>query len=79
MSRSAVERLRRSLPRWSRRWLIAAGLVTVLLAGLVGALAWPAAPGFTAHEQLLTVRSGPDGATPVTLDTTLYLPDGASA
>lgn len=65
--------------RWSRRRLIAAGLVTVLLAGVVGAVAWPAAPGFTGYEQVLTVRSGPDGATPVTLDTTLYLPDGASA
>lgn len=64
---------------WSRPRLVATGLVTVLLAGLVGVLAWPAAPGYAAHERRLTVRSGPDGATPVTLDTTLYLPDGASA
>jgi ABC-2 type transport system ATP-binding protein len=75
---SVAGRLRRALPLLGRRRLVAAGAVAVLLAGLAGWAAWPSAAGFTRHHQLLTVASGPDGATPVTLDTTIYLPEGAS-
>jgi ABC-2 type transport system ATP-binding protein len=62
--------------RWawpSRRRLVAAALAVGLVAGTVGWVVWPDAPGFTTERRMLTV--GPDQ---VRLDTTLYLPDGAS-
>lgn len=76
---SFVARRLRGRPRLTRGRLVAAAAVAALLVGLVGWVVWPAAPGFTSQEQTLTVDSGPAGDTPVALDTTLYLPDGASA
>lgn len=64
--------------RVTLRHRVAAAAVALLLAGLVGWAVWPSGPGFTRHDQPLTVVSGPDGAAPATLDTSLYLPDGAS-
>ncbi|GGJ82410.1 ABC transporter ATP-binding protein [Pilimelia anulata] len=58
--------------------MLAAALVVVLLAGLVW-LAWPAGTPFTRTAATITVASGPDGGEQVPLDTTFYLPDGASA
>jgi ABC-2 type transport system ATP-binding protein len=75
---SVARRLRGALARLRGRPLVAAAAVAVLLAGLAGWAAWPSASEFSRHHQLLTVASGPDGATPVDLDTTLYLPEGAS-
>ncbi|QSB15095.1 alpha/beta fold hydrolase [Natronosporangium hydrolyticum] len=86
---AVASRLRGWRPAWSRRRLVVAGstrrrllvagLVAGLLVGLVGWAVWPEQVGYTSREEVLTVQSGPDGATPVTLDTTFYLPDGASA
>ncbi len=61
-----------------RRWT-AMGVPTLLLiAGLVWWLGGEE-DSFRAHEQRLRVNSGPDGTAPVTLDTTLYLPDRAGS
>ena len=54
----------------------------MLLALIVGVVAWavrPTAPGYTAQSQMITVLTGPDGTTPVALDTTYYRPRPASA
>ncbi|HSR23997.1 MAG TPA: alpha/beta fold hydrolase, partial [Candidatus Eisenbacteria bacterium] len=63
----------------TRRRLLAGGAVVALLAGLVAWAAWPATPGYTAGPGTITVLTGPDGATPVALDTTYYRPRAASA
>jgi ABC-2 type transport system ATP-binding protein len=73
-----MESGRRVIPRTNRGRLVAAGLVAALLAGVVGWVVWPDDRPHT-EQRTLTVASGPDGATPVELDTTLYLPEGASA
>ena len=69
--------IRRALP--TRRRAAAAAVVAVLL---VGAVVWavrPQGPDVRTESAVLTVRSGPAGDQPVDLDTTLYLPEGASA
>ncbi|MFI7577578.1 alpha/beta fold hydrolase [Micromonospora sp. NPDC049497] len=69
--------IRRALP--TRRRAVAATAVAVLL---VGAVVWavrPQGPDVRTESAVLTVRSGPAGNEPVDLDTTLYLPEGASA
>ncbi|MEN3307358.1 MAG: type transport system ATP-binding protein [Micromonosporaceae bacterium] len=65
--------------RLTRRRVVAGSVALAALVGLTGWAAWPSTPGYTTTSQLLTVRTGPDGATPVTLDTTYYLPRAASA
>lgn len=75
---STIERVRR-LARLGRGRLVAAAVALAVVAAAIGWVAWPDPPGFTTAERMLTVDSGPDGATPVNLDTTLYLPEGASA
>ncbi|HEY0697104.1 MAG TPA: alpha/beta fold hydrolase, partial [Micromonospora sp.] len=72
-------RLRRALPRMNRRRLVTASVVTVLLGGAVTWAVWPERKPFDPLSQVISVRSGPDGTEPVDLDTTLYLPHGASA
>src|SRR3954447_12909940 len=62
-----------------RRMLIIGGIVAVVLIGLVGWAVWPAPVHYTASDQRITVRTGPNGDQPVDLDTTFYLPKGASA
>ncbi|MEH1015243.1 alpha/beta fold hydrolase [Micromonospora sp. CPCC 206060] len=69
-------RLRRAL---TRRRVVAATAVTALLAGAVVWAVWPDQQNFRTESRVLTVLSGPAGAEPVALDTTFYLPDGASA
>ncbi|MEV1285913.1 alpha/beta fold hydrolase [Micromonospora sp. NPDC049679] len=72
-------RLRRALPRMTRRRVVTG---SVLLALLAGAVVWAVSPkstAYTAENRMITVRSGPGGDEPVDLDTTFYLPDGASA
>ncbi|MET7422226.1 alpha/beta fold hydrolase [Dactylosporangium sp. NPDC005555] len=64
----------RLLPRLDRRRVIAGSVVALLLAGLVGWAVVPSPATFRTEEQRITVRTGPDDATEVTLDTTLYLP-----
>ena len=68
-----------TLARLTRRRALAAGAVLALVAGLVAWTVWPSAPGYTARALAITVRTGPDGATPVPLDATYYVPDGATA
>jgi ABC-2 type transport system ATP-binding protein len=74
-------RLRRALPRvrLTRRRIIASAVVTVLVVGLVGWAVAPAPANYRTFDQMITVRTGPDDATEVRLDATLYLPDSASA
>ncbi|HEX5598587.1 MAG TPA: alpha/beta fold hydrolase [Micromonosporaceae bacterium] len=75
--RSLSARLRRAFP--TRRRIFGAVVLLAVLAAAVIAAAWPGRADFTTEERLLTVRSGPNGDEPVDLDTTLYLPAGASA
>ncbi|MFC0008071.1 alpha/beta fold hydrolase [Micromonospora siamensis] len=63
----------------NRRRVVAASVVVVLLAALLVWLARPEGAGFRTESAPVTVRSGPAGDEPITLDTTFYLPDGASA
>ncbi|WP_166386699.1 alpha/beta fold hydrolase [Catellatospora methionotrophica] len=62
----------------NRRW-IAGGVGVVLLAGLAAWAGWPEDPGYRTVDERVAVRTGPAGDQDVTLDTRLYLPDGASA
>ncbi|MFI7542899.1 alpha/beta fold hydrolase [Actinoplanes sp. NPDC049599] len=69
-------RLRRALPRMTRRRVVAGSAVVVLLAALIVWAALPERHSWTAVDQRLTVLSGPSGTEPVDLDTRLYLPSG---
>src|SRR3989442_687901 len=74
-------RVRRALPRvrMSRRRLIVGSIVVVLLAaGVIWAVA-PTRADYRVTNEMVTVPTGPDGTTPVTLDTALYVPTSASA
>ncbi|WP_346537916.1 alpha/beta fold hydrolase [Micromonospora sp. DPT] len=73
----SVAWLRRVLA--SRRRIAVASVVVVLLVAAAVWAARPDRPGFRTESALVTVRSGPAGDQPVELDTTLWLPDGASA
>ncbi|TDB70792.1 alpha/beta fold hydrolase [Micromonospora sp. KC723] len=63
----------------SRRRIVAASTAAVLLAAAAVWAARPDRPGFRTESALVSVQSGPGGDEPVELDTTLWLPDGASA
>ncbi len=65
--------------RLNRRRMIAAAAVLAVVAGLVTWAAWPATKDWRTETRPIAVRSGPGGGTPVTLDTTFYLPRAASA
>ncbi|MFC8846575.1 MULTISPECIES: alpha/beta fold hydrolase [unclassified Micromonospora] len=70
--------VRRALATRPRR-IVAGSVAAVLLAAAVLWAARPGEAGFRAEPAMITVRSGPAGDEPVDLDTTFYLPDGASA
>ncbi|MBB4759565.1 alpha/beta fold hydrolase [Amorphoplanes digitatis] len=72
-------RLRRALPRATRRRVVSGSVVLVLLAALVGWAALPERRSWTAVDKRLTVLSGPSGTEPVDLDTRFYLPSGGDA
>jgi ABC-2 type transport system ATP-binding protein len=60
--------------------VVAAALVVIaLLAGVVAWAIWPSTPSYAARQWTITVRTGPDGITPIPLDTTYYVPKGADA
>src|SRR5688572_30569914 len=61
-----------------RRWWLVAVVAAVVLAGVSAWVAWPDRPGYTTVAEVVPVGPEDDG-TRVELDTTLYLPDGASA
>ncbi|MEU5789332.1 alpha/beta fold hydrolase [Micromonospora purpureochromogenes] len=63
----------------NRRRVAVASVVVVLLVAAAVWAARPDRPGFRTESALVTVRSGPAGDQPVELDTTLWLPDDASA
>jgi ABC-2 type transport system ATP-binding protein len=65
-------------PRITRRRLITAGVVLIVVLGLLGWAIAPAPKAYTTADEMVTVLSGPDGNEPVSLDTTLYLPKSAS-
>ena len=80
-SRASI-RIRRSLARLSRlsrRRLVAGAGALVLLGAVVGWAVRPQSTSYRTTDYLITVPTGPGGTEPVTLDTTLYLPNGASA
>ena len=79
MPRPFSARLRALRPRLTRRRIIAGAVVLALLVGAVAWAAWPTSPPYRTEDQRITVRSGPSGNEPVDLDTRLYLPDGATA
>ncbi|MEO3742525.1 alpha/beta fold hydrolase [Plantactinospora sp. B5E13] len=86
MPSSPLARIRRALrpagrvrARLTRRRVVAGATVFMLVGGLVGWAVWPERPSWSATDAMITVRSGPTGTEPVELDTTLLLPDGASA
>ncbi|MFG1843881.1 alpha/beta fold hydrolase [Micromonospora carbonacea] len=70
--------VRRALATRPRR-IVAGSAAVVLLAAAVLWAARPGEAGFRAEPAMITVRSGPAGDEPVDLDTTFYLPDGATA
>src|SRR3954452_17945919 len=72
-------RLRRSLPRLTRRRAVAGGIALALVVALVGWGAWPSPASYVTSDAKLTVLTGPDGGTAVTLDTRYYRPRSASA
>lgn len=65
--------LRAAGARLGRRRLIAGAIVVVLVAGLIAWVGRPEETGFRTEERMLT------GSDQVPIDTTLYLPDQASA
>ena len=67
-------RLRRALPRITRRRAIAGAAVLALVAALAGWAAWPSRPGWIAQNLRITVLSGPTGHEPINLDARFYLP-----
>jgi ABC-2 type transport system ATP-binding protein len=66
-------------PRLTRRRIINASIVLVLIVALVGWAAWPAPKAYTTEDRMITVMTGPAGDEPVALDTTFYLPKSANA
>jgi len=74
-------RLRRILPspRLTRRRLVAGGLGFAVIVGIVAWAAWPSTPDYRVSDQTITVRSGPDGNSPIALDTSYFEPKSASA
>ena len=71
-------RLRRALPRITRRRAVAGAVVLALIAAVVGWAAWPSRPGWTSQDLRINVLSGPGGNAPVDLDARFYLPRNAS-
>ncbi|GGK82406.1 alpha/beta fold hydrolase [Mangrovihabitans endophyticus] len=67
-------RLRRVLPRVTRRRILAASAVVLLLAVVVGVAVWPDRPAWTSTDARITVRTGPDDTDRVDLSTRFYLP-----
>jgi ABC-2 type transport system ATP-binding protein len=74
----ASTRLRRALPRITRRRAVAGAVILLLVASLVGWAAWPSRPGWTSRDLRINVLSGPGGNDPVDLDARFYLPRNAS-
>jgi ABC-2 type transport system ATP-binding protein len=64
--------------RLTRRRVVAAAVGLAASLSLIGWAAWPAPRHYTVQDARLTVRSGPSGTEPVSLDTTFYLPTAAS-
>jgi ABC-2 type transport system ATP-binding protein len=65
--------------RITRRRLVSAAVVLVLVAAVVGWAVWPSPASYTISEQMIPVQTGPHGDEAVDLDTTLYLPRSASS
>ncbi|OJF10025.1 alpha/beta fold hydrolase [Couchioplanes caeruleus] len=72
----ALIKLRRALPRPTRRRVVGGAVILVLVAALVTWAVLPERRSWTASDQRVTVLSGPSGTEPVALDTRFYLPKG---
>jgi ABC-2 type transport system ATP-binding protein len=66
-------------PRLTGRRLLTIGLVAAVVVGVVGWAVAPKPASYRLLDQFITVQTGPDSATRVALDTTLFLPKSASA
>src|SRR6266511_2081146 len=66
-------------PRLNRRRVLAASVVLLLVAGLVGWAVWPRPASYTVEDATITVRSGPADDQEISLDTRLYLPKAATS
>ncbi len=53
--------------------------MVALVLGVTAWAAWPTPASYTVTNQMVTVRTGPDGTAPVTLDTSYYRPRAATA
>jgi ABC-2 type transport system ATP-binding protein len=60
------------------RFRLVAGAVAVLLVAGLAVVLVGRGGGYRVHSRFLTVETGPHGTTPVRLDTSFYLPSGAS-
>jgi ABC-2 type transport system ATP-binding protein len=71
--------LRLPRPRLTRRRLVTGGIVLAVLVAVVGWAVWPTPASYRTVDQMITVATGPDGTSDVSLDTTFFLPKSASA
>jgi ABC-2 type transport system ATP-binding protein len=77
---SRPARLRAALSRPSvRRRVVTGAVVAVLVAAGITWAAWPSGEPYGSSDAMVTVRSGPGGDEPVTLDTGLYVPRSATS
>jgi ABC-2 type transport system ATP-binding protein len=74
-----VSNLRQLSGARRRRFLIVGGSILAVVVALVGWAVWPASQNYVATDQMITVLTGPHDDQSVALDTTFYLPKGASA
>ncbi|GAA5197935.1 alpha/beta fold hydrolase [Rugosimonospora acidiphila] len=74
-------RLRHALPhpRLTRGRIVAGAAALAVLVGAVTWAAWPSSAGYRVTSQMINVLTGPDGNTPISLDTSYYQPRSASA
>ncbi|MCW2502598.1 MAG: abc transporter related protein [Actinomycetia bacterium] len=73
-----MSRLRRFVPRLTRGRAIAACLAVIVLGAAIVVVNAGNGEPVTSESHMLTVKSGPGRDTPISLDTTLYLPESAS-
>jgi len=73
-----LARLRRALPRLTRRRAVSGAVVIVLVAALIGWAALPDRADWTSQNLRITVLSGPAGNESVDLDARYYLPRNLS-
>ncbi|HEV2087289.1 MAG TPA: alpha/beta fold hydrolase, partial [Cryptosporangiaceae bacterium] len=64
---------------FTRRRLVTTGVILALTGGLVTWIVWPDGQPVRAESAFVTVNSGPGRDEPIRLDTTIFVPDSATA